>query len=570
MAVPGDIASPLGSALARCRGGFLWVAIFSAFANLLMLVSPVYMLQIYDRVLTSASYETLVALTAVAVFLLVCFGLLDWARQRLMARVALVLNFDALDTVLKGAFAGSLRRFRQSVSQPIRDLDSVRQFIASPPALAFFDAPWAPVFVGVIFLIHPWLGWLGLGSALVILVLALLTEWTSRGPYRSAAEHTTGSQRFAENSLRHADVLEAMGMFGGFRKRWRDKYERGVAFQARGGSRLSILLASSKSFRQVVQVGVLGLGAWLVIRQEITPGMMIAASIILGRALAPIEQGISAWRGFVLARTAWQRLNELLVRVPREGEAGTSLPRPDGVVEVEGVAVAPPGMLRPVVRGVSFVLKPGSVSALIGPSGGGKSTLTRALVGVWPPLGGAVRLDGALIGEWPPESRLRHIGYLPQEVELFEGSVAENVSRLEEPDNEAVLAASRLAHCHELIMRLPENYDTAVADGGANLSAGQRQRVALARALYGDPVLVVLDEPDANLDTEGQFALVETLRELKERGVTVLLVTHNLQLLKVVGHVLVLKDGALVEAGPRDEVLRRFIRPADEYAAGRA
>ena len=552
----------LKTALARCRKGLVGVGVFSAFANVLMLVAPVYMLQIYDRVLSSASYETLIALTAVAVFLLLCFGLLDWVRQRLMARVALSLNFDVLDEVLAGVFRGSLRRFRQSASQPVRDLDTVRQFLSSPPALAFFDAPWAPVFIGVIFLIHPWLGILATFSALLILTLALLTEWTSREPYSRAAEHSADSHRFVENSLRHADVLEAMGMFEGFRRRWRDKHDRAVAFQARGGTRLSMLLASSKSFRQVVQVGILGLGAWLVLRQEITPGMMIAASIILGRALAPIEQGISAWRGFVAMRQAWHRLDALFQDAPPGRQGDTSLPRPTGLLQAERLTAAPPGVKRPVLRGVNFSLEPGSISGLIGPSGSGKSTLARLLVGVWPAQSGVVRLDGAAIGDWPAASRLRHVGYLPQEVELFEGSVAENIARLGESDDEGVIAAARLAHCHEMIMRLPENYDTPVAAGGANLSAGQRQRVALARALYGDPALVVLDEPDANLDTEGEMALVDTLRSLAKREVTALLVTHNLRLLRAVKYVLALKEGTLIESGPRQEVLQRFLRPA--------
>lgn len=552
----------LKAALSRCHRGLVGVGVFSAFVNILMLVAPIYMLQIYDRVLSSASYETLIALTVVAVFLLLCFGMLDWARQRLMGRLALLLNFELLDKVLTGVFRGSLRRFRQSAGQPVRDLDTIRQFLSSPPALAFFDAPWAPVFIGFIFLIHPWLGILSVFSALVILTIALATEWASRAPYRDAARHGEESNRFVENSLRHADVLEAMGMFEGFRRRWRDKYERGAALQARGGMRLNMLLASSKSLRQVVQVGVLGLGAWLVLRQEITPGMMIAASIILGRALAPIEQGLSAWRGFVSTRQAWGRLDKLLSDLPEEEGGNTSLPRPQGLLEAEELTAAPPGLKRAVLRHVSFVLQPGSLSGLIGPSGSGKSTLARLLVGVWRPQNGVARLDGAAIGDWPASSRLAHVGYLPQEVELFEGSVAENIARLGQPDDEAVIAAARLAHCHEMIMRLPENYDTPMAAGGANLSAGQRQRVALARALYGDPALVVLDEPDANLDTEGEAALAETLRLLSQRGVTTLIISHNLRLLQAVNNVLVLKDGVLIDAGPKDKVLQRFLRPS--------
>ena len=551
------------AALRHCRNGFVGVAAFSAVANVLMLVAPVYMLQMYDRVLTSASYETLIVLTVVAVFLLACFGLLDWVRQRLMARIALTLNHEVQDDVLAGVFRGSLQRFRQSVDQPVRDLDTVRQFISSPPALAFFDAPWAPVFIAAIFLIHPWLGFFAIFAALFILFLALLTEWTSRGPLRNASEHTAESHRYVESSLRHADVLEAMGMFEGFRRRWRDKHDRSVAFQARGGSRISALLATSKSGRQIVQVGILGMGAWLVLKQQISPGMMIAASIILGRALAPIEQGISAWRGFVSARQAWRRLNNLLMSAPpARGGGATSLPRPTGKLEVEGVSAAPPGSTTLTLKRVHFTLAPGSSTGLIGPSGSGKSTLARLMVGVWTPQAGVVRLDGAAIGDWPAESRFRHVGYLPQEVELFEGSVAENIARLAEPNNDAVLAAAQQASCHDMVMRLPENYNTPIAAGGSNLSAGQRQRVALARALYGDPALIILDEPDANLDTDGEVALSNTLRNLTQRGVTTLMVTHNFRLLRMVEQILVLKEGVLLESGPRDEVLKRFMRPA--------
>ena len=554
----------LKNALSGSQRWFAAVAVFSAFTNVLMLVSPIYMLQIYDRVLTSASHETLIALTVVAVFLLLCFGGLDWVRHRLMARVALTLNTDAMDHVLASAFQSSLYRSHQSSGQPVRDLDAVSQFIVSPPALAFFDAPWVPVFTAAIFLIHPWLGYLAIASAVVIFLLALMTEWLSRTPYRSAAEHGMHSNRFVEEGLRYSNVLQAMGMFNDFRRRWRNKHDRSVVFQARGAARLGALLSTSKSFRQIVQVGVLGLGAYLVLRQEITPGMMIAASIILGRALAPIEQGMSAWRGFVNARQAWQRLNMLLRTFPPESDEGTSLPRPEGVVEVKGLTAAAPGMIHPVLKGVSFTLQAGSVSALIGPSGSGKSTLVRILVGVWPAQNGSVRLDGANINEWPLKSRFWHVGYMPQEVELFEGSVAENIARLSDPDDGAVQAAANLAHCHEVIMRLPDNYDAMLVTGGTNLSAGQRQQVGLARAMYGDPALVVLDEPDANLGDEGKEALMNTLRVLTNRGVTVLLVTHNLDLLQAVENVLVLRDGVLVAAGHRDEVLRQKKHPTPQ------
>ncbi len=557
---------PLQTALRRCRSGVLGVAGFSAAANVLLLVAPVYMLQIYDRVLPSASHATLIALTGVAVFLLSCFGLLDWIRQRLMTRVALTLHDGAVDAVLAGSYHASLRRARQSGGQPVRDLTTVRQFLNTPSTLAFFDAPWAPVFLSAVFLLHPGLGVLALLSTGVLLGLGVLTETRSRGPYRRATEQAAEAQRFAENGLRHADVLAAMGMYGAFRQRWRRKQDGSVAGAAEGGARLSALLATTKTVRQTVQVGTLGLGAWLVLAQELTPGMMIAASIILSRALAPIEQGIAAWRGCVTARTAWGRLNALLQRTPPLDGHGTALPRPTGVVQVEGVIAAPPGANQPVLHGVSFTLRPGTVTAVVGPSGSGKSTLARVLVGVWPAQAGQVRLDGAAIGEWPAERRVQHVGYLPQEVELFEGSLAENIARLGAPEDTAVLAAAQLAHCHPVLMRLPEHYDTAVAEGGANLSAGQRQRVGLARAVYGDPVFVVLDEPDANLDAAGEVALLKTLQTLKQRQATVVLVTHTPRLVRGVDQVLVLQDGMLAEAGPRDAVLQRLVRPAQRRA----
>lgn len=477
-----------------------------------------------------------------------------------MARIALSLNFEVLDEVLMVTFRGSLQRFRQSASEPVRDLDTVRQFIASPPALAFFDAPWVPVFTAIIFIVHPWLGIFAAFAALIILILALLTDLTSRDSYRSASEHSVNSQRFVENSLRHADVLEAMGMFESFRRRWRDKHDRAVIFQACGGAKLNMLTATSKAFRQVVQVGILGLGAWLVLLQEITPGMMIAASIILGRALAPIEQGISAWRGFVSARQAWQRLNAILATVSTP-PTDTRLPRPEGLLEVESVYAAPPGLEQAILRGVSFSLKPGSITGLVGLSGSGKSTLMRLLVGVWPTQRGVVRLDGAAIGDWPASSRLRHIGYLPQEVELFEGSVAENIARLGEPDDEAVIEAARLAHCHEMIMRLPENYDTPMTAGGANLSVGQRRRIALARAMYGDPVLAIMDEADANLDIEGIAALIETIRALAAGNRTVLLTSCNHVVLREAGNVLALNQGTVALTDNNDQSLQHHLNP---------
>lgn len=551
--------SPLRGALNQYRGGFVAIAVFSALVNLLMLVSPVYMLQMYDRVLTSASAETLLLLTLIAVFLLACFGMLEWVRQRLMQRIGLALGLNMANDVLSSAFRSNLANQGQAASQPVRDIDSIRQFMGSPTIFAFFDIPWTPVFTAVIFMFHPLMGAVAVFGALVILTLGILAEFRSRLPMRAAAMEGLQSHQLLESSMRNSDALKAMGMFDGLLSRWQGRHRRSASFHSAASGRLSVLLSATKAFRFSVQVGILGTGAYLVLAGDLTPGMMIAGSIIMGRALAPIEQGIGAWRGFVGARQAWRRVNALLENFGAE-DAGppTELPRPSGKVEVENVTAVPPGTETPVVRGVSLVLEPGSITGLIGPSGSGKSSLASVLMGVWPPTDGAVRLDGAEISGWPDHLRLKHFGYLPQTVELFDGTVAENISRLEEPDDEGVIGAAQRAGCHEVVMRLPQNYTTPIGAGGRGLSAGQRQRVALARALYGDPAYVVLDEPDSNLDTEGQEALAQVLDTLRERGVTTVLITHNVRLLRRVDRIGVMNEGQLANFGPRDEVLGQF------------
>ena len=554
--------TPMRAALNRYRGGFIAIAVFSALVNILMLVSPIYMLQMYDRVLTSASTETLLMLTLIAVFLLACFGLLDWVRQRLAQRIALALGLNMANDVLSSAFRSNLASQAQSSTQPIRDLDSIRQFIGSPTILAFFDVPWTPVFAAVIFIFHPLMGAVAVFAVVVIFSLGMLAEFRSRLPMRAAAVEGLQSHQLLESSMRNSDALQAMGMFEGLMNRWRGRHRRSAAYQSAAAGRLSVLLSTSKAFRFSVQVGILGTGAYLVLQGELTPGMMIAGSIIMGRALQPIEQGITAWRGFVNARQAWRRVNALLETFGPDGaEEGPELPRPEGKVEAENLSAVPPGSEVPVVRGVNFTLQPGTLTGLIGPSGSGKSSLASVMMGVWPPAEGALRLDGAEIDGWPDHLRLKHFGYLPQSMELFEGNVADNISRLEEPEADSVIGAAKLAGCHEVIMRLPRNYASPIGAGGRGLSAGQRQRVALARALYGDPAFIVLDEPDSNLDTEGQEALSKVLDTLRERKITTVLITHNVRLLRRVDQIGVMKEGQLVSFGPRDEVLGQFAKP---------
>ncbi|WP_446831411.1 type I secretion system permease/ATPase [Candidatus Foliamicus sp.] len=564
-------ATPLRAALSRYRGGFMAIAAFSALVNLLMLVSPVYMLQMYDRVVPSASFETLLMLSLVALFLLACFGALEWVRQRLMQRIGLALGLNMANDVLSSAFRSRLATQKGSTTQPVRDLDSIRQFMGSPSIFAFFDIPWTPIFTAVIFLFHPLMGAVAVFGAVVIFTLGMLAEFRSRLPMRAAAMEGIQSYQLLESSMRNSDSLQAMGMFDGLMGRWRRRHRRAASYQSAAAGRLSVLLSTTKAFRSWMQIGMLGTGAYLVLAGELTLGMMIAGSIIMGRALAPIEQGITAWRGFVGARQSWRRVNGLLETFAGDDDSevqATELPRPEGTVEAENLSVIPPGAEAAAVREVNFVLPAGSIAGLVGPSGSGKSSLASVMMGVWPPLEGALRLDGAEIGGWPEHLRLKHFGYLPQTVELFEGTVAENISRLqEEPDAEAVIAAAQMAGCHEVIMRLPQNYMTRIGAGGQGLSAGQRQRVALARALYGDPAYVVLDEPDANLDTEGQEALAQALDTLRERRITTVLITHNARLLRRVDQVGVMNEGQMVSFGPRDEVLGQFAKRSSQPAA---
>ena len=559
--------TPLRKALNKYRGGFIVIAVISSLVNILMLVSPVYMLQMYDRVLTSNSLETLGMLTIIAVFLLACYGGLEWTRQRVMQRIGLALGLNMANDVLSSAFRSSLANQSQGATQPVRDLDSIRQFMGSPTIFAFFDVPWTPIFTAVIFMFHPLMGAVAVFGAVVIFTLGLLAEFRSRLPMRAAAIEGLQSHQMLESSMRNSDALKAMGMFDGLLGRWRGRHRRSASYQSQAAGRLSVLLSMTKAFRFSVQVGILGTGAALVVDGQLTPGMMIAGSIIMGRALAPIEQGITAWRGFVGARQAWRRVNVLLQDFGEsETGEGVDLPRPVGKIEAENLSTVPPGSETPVVRNVNFTLEAGTLTGLIGPSGSGKSSLASVMMGVWPPAEGALRLDGAEIDGWPDHLRLKHFGYVPQSVELFPGTVAENISRLGEPEAEGVIEAAQFAGCHEVIMRLPQNYATPIGASGQGLSAGQRQRVALARAMYGDPAFVVLDEPDSNLDSEGQEALAKVLDALREKRITTVLITHNVRLLRLVDQIGVMKDGQLVSFGPRDEVLGQFAAPKRQAA----
>jgi PrtD family type I secretion system ABC transporter len=549
----------LAAALARTRDGFLTVGLFSFFQNLLMLTLPLYMLQIYDRVLVSRSIDTLIMLTIVAVGLLAVGGGLDALRGRVLLRLGNRID-DALD---RRTFAALHERrldgSDKAGTQPLRDLDTLRTYLSGSGVTTFFDAPWTPLFIGLIFVLHPWLGALALAGALLLFSLALLSELLTRRPVRAAARASSSSANFAEASLRNAELTAALGMIGPLYGRWSGQRRDALIAQATAGDRSTTLGALAKFIRQLLQVGMLGLGAYLAVGQEITPGMMIAGSIIMGRALAPVEASIGAWRNFVAARDARGRLTDFLDQVPRAA-AGLALPAPNGHLKVEALYGAPPAARKPLLRNLSFEVPPGRILGIIGPSAAGKSTLARLLVGVWRPGSGAVRLDGADIAGWERHQLGPYIGYLPQDVELFDGTVAENIARLGPDDAAGVVRAAQAARAHEMILRLPDGYDTVIGEGGGALSGGQRQRIGLARALYGDPRLIVLDEPNANLDNAGEIALRDALAQLRAEDRAVVVITHRPTLLAVTDDLMMLKDGAIETYGPRPDVLKSLTR----------
>lgn len=555
----------LKNIILQFKSAFIFVGFFSLIINVLLLVSPLYMLQIYDRVLSSGSQETLIALTGIAIFLLVVLGLLEVVRSRILIRVGSELDELTKGKVFKGLFEAGLRRGSRSNSQGIRDLETVRQFLSSNALFVFYDAPWVPFFIGLIFILHPLLGIISLVGALVIFSLAVATEFVSRNIFKEAAGHAVLSSTFAESSLRNADVLQAMGMLPKVSQRWQAIHNPMVELQAKANARVGMLVGASKVVRFSLQVFILGAGAWLVLQQDSTPGVMIAASIIMGRALAPVEQAIGTWRSFVGARTSYQRLGELLAHQEGAREI-VNLPRPEGRLMVDRLVAASPQSQKPILKGINFTLEPGQTLGVIGPSAAGKTTLARLLVGVWTPMQGHVRLDGADVYSWDSADRGPYLGYLPQDVELFSGTVAENIARFGELDSEAVIAAANLAGCHELILQLPQGYETRIGEGGSCLSGGQRQRIALARAVFGVPAFIVLDEPDSNLDSSGEAALVETIVRLKAQKTTVVLIAHNTRLLQVVDKILLLNDGQVGAFGPKDEVLSQLARQSQKRA----
>lgn len=550
----------LGSAVRTCRGAFIAAGVFSLFINLLLFVSPIYMMQIYDRVLGSRNETTLVMLSVIAVLMLTVMGLLEVVRSRILVRAGMRLDSLLNRKVFAAVFTRSLRAPGGAPAQALRDLDALRDFISGTGIVVFCDAPWAPLFIGLAFLLHPVLGWVSVSGALFTLSLAYANEQFTRKPLKQAAMVGLSAGAFAETSLRNAEVIEAMGMMPGVARRWLHRHQQVLALNVRAGDRGGLLVALSKLMRMILQSGILAVGAWLAIHDQLSAGSIMAASIILGRALAPVEMAVGQWKNFIHARTAWTRMNDLLAAVPARDD-NMALPKPAGALSVEQVYALPPGGRTSVLKGLSFAIEAGEVLGVIGPSAAGKSTLARVLVGVWPAASGCVRLDGAEVARWDREALGPHIGYLPQDVELFDGTVAENIARFQEVDPDAVVAAACKAGVHEMILRLPEGYDTRIGEGGRALSGGQRQRLGLARALYQDPALLVLDEPNSNLDTAGDQALIEAVTQARARGATVVVISHRLSILSAVDKMLVLNNGQVELFGSRDDVMARFARP---------
>lgn len=561
----------LRSALAASRGAFAGVAAFSACINLLLLAPALYMLQVYDRVLSSQNELTLVMLSLILAGLFVLYAALEWVRSLVLVRVGIRLD-QALDQrVFDASFERGLRGAGGNAAQALGDLQTVRQFLTGNGIFAFFDAPWAPIYLLVITAFHPLLGLVTLVGMLVLVVLNWLTHRVTHEPLTLAQRLSVQGSAQVNNSLRNAEVIESMGMLHNLRARWFGRHVQVLGLQALASDRAGSLTAASRFVRLGLQSAALGLGAWLVLEGKMTPGMMIAGSILAGRALAPVDLLIGSWRGFLAARDGYQRLSELLTAFPAR-RAGLPLPAPRGDIRLDGVTAVPPGGRQPVLRNVSVQIAAGQVVGVVGPSGAGKSSLARLLVGVWPAAGGSVRLDGADIMQWDKARLGPYIGYLPQDVELFEGTIAENIARFGDVDAHRVVEAARLAGVHEMILQFPSGYDTQIGVGGAVLSGGQRQRIGLARAVYGMPVLIVLDEPNSNLDDIGEAALVQAIQALKKAGRTVVMVTHRTNVLATVDNLLVLRDGQVLLFGPRDEVLARLnannVIPAPRGAPG--
>lgn len=554
-------SSELGQVLAQSRSSFLMAGLFSLFINLLLLLPTIYMLQVYDRVLPANSESTLLMLTLIITFLFLIMGGLEWLRSQILIVISARLDQALGGRVFDALFAqGTVSHGRKASAQPLVDLQQIRQFLTGPGLFAFFDAPWLPIYIGVMFLFHSWYGLIATFSALLLLSLAIWNELSTRSDMQRANSASIEAQNQTQRNLRNTEAIEAMGMLPRLRTRWQERQNELLGLQSRASSKAGLIMILTKTYRVAIQTLILGVGAYLAIHREISMGMVIAGSILLGRALAPMDLMISTWRSFLSARESYGRLGQLLADIPATSQP-MPLPPPKGELRMEKVVVVPPGAAAPVLKGVNLVVEPGQLLAIVGPSAAGKSTLIRTLLGIYSPVSGSVRLDGAEINQWERENLGRHIGYLPQDVELLDGSVCDNIARFDEVDPELVVQAAQSVGIHEMILRLPQGYETVLSGQASQLSAGQQQRLGIARALYGNPQLIVLDEPNSNLDEAGDQALLHLLGDLKQQKRTVVIVTHRANLLTQVDLIALMLEGQVVRCGPPELMLAVMQNP---------
>ena len=564
---PTQSRAVLAAALSQSRAALVGVGVMSGMINVLALTGSLYMLQVYDRVLNARSVPTLVGLTVLMLAAYSVLGILDALRTRIMGRIGMRLDRLLRAPVFAAVMLAPLRSYTQSDGLlPIRDLDQMRTVLSGPGVLALFDAPWLPFYLALVYLLHPWLGLLAMAGAFILILLTWLTEWRSRAPMRAMSESATARFSFVEAARRNAEVAHACGLGPALGRRWSRASETYLNDSVGGAERVSGFVSGSRVFRMALQSCMLGLGAFLVLKGEASGGIIIAASILGARALAPVEMAIAHWRSMVAARQSYQRLEKLLSTSPDDADR-MDLPAPRASLEAQAVTVAAPGTQRVILHNVSFKLEAGDGLGIIGQSATGKSTLVRALVGAWQPLRGAVCLDGSALDQWRTTSLGHHIGYLPQDVEIFDATIAENIGKLEDlPESAKVIAAAKAAGIDRMITALPGGYNTRVGRGGSLLSAGQRQRIGLARALFAEPFLVVLDEPNSNLDSEGDAALTAAIAAVRSRGGIVVVVAHRPSAVAALNKILVLADGMVKDVGPKEEVLARVMQIAPPRA----
>lgn len=562
------VVSELKKSLLSAKKSFIMVGLFSMFINILMLVPPLYMLQLYDRVLGSRSQDTLIMLTLIVVVLFITMGLLEVVRSRVLVRVGNKLDSMLSQRIFDSLFELERKAPGRSSSMPLNDLTQVRQFMTGNGLFAFFDAPWMPIYIIVLFIFHPAFGFFAIFAAIVLVGITVANEYSTKEKLAEANNLSRASTIYVDSNIRNAEVVNAMGMRNNISKVWADKYYGFLNAQNIASDSAGVWSNLSKSLRVMFQSLILGLGAYLAINMEVTPGMMIAASIIMGRALAPLDLIIGSWKGFSSARSSYERIEGLLNDFPKDKEY-MKLPAPKGEITLENVVVIPPSGTVPSLKGISMRIEKGDVVGIIGPSAAGKSSLARVMLGLWPLSNGVARIDKADISQWDREDLGKYVGYLPQDIELFEGTVSQNIARFGEVEPEKVVEAASKAGVHEMILKLNEGYDTKIGPGGASLSGGQRQRIGLARALYNNPVFIVLDEPNSNLDDVGEAALVEAIKTLRAGGTTVVIITHRTNVLQATNKLALINNGVLELYGNTNDVLNA-IAQKQQAAAGQA